>query len=143
VITWGYYGVLGRIVLPALARSIDRSARAAALAAIERRALPLLLLSGVLFTATGTYLLVVDPHYGGLGNFFLSSWTMLMLVKHILVIGFVALAVIVDRLVGLVDRAPTDLARRAALRRLELTVERLTGLGAVIALVTAAAQLAT
>ena len=99
VIAWGYYGILGRIMLPALERSLDRPAQAAALVAIERRALPLVVLSVVLFTATGAYLLVIDPHYAGLGDFFASTWTMLMLVKHVLVVGLVVLGVDVDRLI--------------------------------------------
>ena len=98
VIAWGYYGILGRIVLPGLERSIERPAQAAALLAIERRALPLVVLSLVLFTATGTYLLVNDPHYAGLGDFFASTWTTLMLLKHLLVVALVVLGVAVDRL---------------------------------------------
>jgi uncharacterized membrane protein len=61
VIAWGYYGILGRMVLPGLERSLERPAQAAALVAIERRALPLVVLSLVFFAVTGTYLLVVKP----------------------------------------------------------------------------------
>ena len=81
VIAWGYYGILGRIAIPALARSLDSTDQARALADIERRAVPLVLLSVVLFTITGRYLLVVDPAYAGLGNVFGSTWTVLMLAK--------------------------------------------------------------
>ena len=58
VIAWGYYGVLGRMVLPGLARTLDPRARTATLAEIERRALPLIGVSLVLFMLTGAYLLV-------------------------------------------------------------------------------------
>ena len=140
VIAWGYYGVLGRIVLPALERSLDGAALGTALVGVERRALPLVLVSLVLFTLTGTYLLVIDPDYAGLGDFFDSTWTTLMLVKHLLVVAFVGLGVVVDRLVRRVAAATTDDDRRAAIRRLARTAEGTMGLGAVIALLTAAAQ---
>ena len=50
----------------------------------------------MLLVLTGTYLLVVNQHYGGLGNFFATTWSTLMLVKHAVVIIFVALGVAVD-----------------------------------------------
>ena len=128
------------MVLPAFERSLDGSAQATALVAIERRALPLLVLSIALFTATGVYLLVIDPDYSGLGNVFASTWTTLMFVKHVLVVGLVVLAVAVDRLVRRVAAATSDGARGAALKRLELSAEAATGLGALIILLTAAAQ---
>ena len=140
VIALGYYGILGRVVLPAFKRSLDGSAQATALVAIERRALPLLVLSIALFTATGVYLLVIDPDYSGLGSVFASTWTTLMFVKHVLVVGLVVLAVAVDRLVRRVAAATSDGARVAALKRLELSAEAATGLGALIILLTAAAQ---
>jgi uncharacterized membrane protein len=143
VIAWGYYGILGRMVLPALERSLDGRAGTAALVAIEGRALPLIVLSLVLFTVTGSYLLVVDPKYTGLGDFFSSTWTVLMLVKHVLVVGMVALGVVVDRLIRRAAEAASDEARAAALRRVALSAEAATALGALIALSTAAAQVAT
>src|SRR5262245_32689576 len=97
VIAWGYYGILGRIVIPALGRSLDGATQTRTLAEIERQALPIVLLAMVLFTATGTYLLIANPRYEGLGTFFDSTWSTLMVVKHALVIGFVALAIAMDR----------------------------------------------
>ena len=140
VIAWGYYGVLARIVVPALERSLDLPARATLLVAIERRALPFIGLTLILFLVTGTYLLLVDPQYAGLGNVFASDWTRLMLVKHTLVVVMVALAALVDWLVrGLRDRDSTDL-RASDLRFVALAADGATGVGALIALVTVAAQ---
>jgi uncharacterized membrane protein len=142
VIAWGYYGILGRMVLPGLEHSLAGPAIGDALVAIERRALPLVGLSVVLFALTGTYLLLADPHYAGLGNVLASTWTKLMLVKHVLVIGLVVLGVAVDRLIRDVGDATTDGDRRSALRLLALGAEGATGLGALIALLTVAAQVA-
>ena len=142
VIAWGYYGILGRVVLPALERVFDRPAQAAALAAIERRALPLIAISLVALAATGSYLLLVDPRYVGLGNVFGSTWTTLMFVKHLLVVGLVVAGAAVDFLARQVTAASSELDREMARRRLVLSVEAATGLGAIIALMTAAAQAA-
>lgn len=141
VIAWGYYGILGRIVLPALRRSLDPPAATGTLVAIEARALPLVLFSVVLFIVTGTYLLFMSPGYAGLGDFFANSWSALMLAKHVVVVALVALGIVVDRLVRRAGAASDDAARSAALGRVELAAEATTGLGAVIVLLTAAAQL--
>ncbi len=140
VIAWGYYGILGRIALPALEHSLDRQSLATTLLGIERRAVPLVALSALLFTLTGSYLLVIDPHYAGLGNVFASSWTLLMLAKHGMVIAFIALAVAVDRLIRRVARTTDTGPRQRDLRWLGFTAEGATGLGALIVLLTAAAQ---
>ncbi len=140
VIAWGYYGILGRIVLPALERSLGRPAMPVALLAIERRAAPLVVVSAVLFTLTGTYLLVVDPQYAGLGNVTASSWTLLMLAKHVLVIGFISLAVAIDLLIRRVGRPGSTERCQRDLRWIRFGAEAATGLGAFIALLTAVAQ---
>ena len=142
VIAWGYYGILGRIALPALKRSLDHRALATTLLGMERRAVPLVALSALLFTLSGSYLLVIDPHYAGLGNVFASTWTLLMLVKHGMVIAFIALAVAVDLLVRRVARNTDSGQRQRDLRWLGFSAEGATGLGALIVLLTAAAQVA-
>jgi uncharacterized membrane protein len=140
VIAWGYYGVLARIVVPSLERSLDLAAQASTLVAIEHRAFPFIGLTLVLFLVTGTYLLLIDPQYAGLGNVFASTWTRLMLVKHTLVAVMVVLAVLVDWLVRqLRDREPDEL-RASDLRFVALAADGAAGMGALIALVTVAAQ---
>jgi uncharacterized membrane protein len=140
VIAWGYYGILGRIVLPALGRSLSGADLGSCVGAIERRALPLVGLSAVLFTITGTWLLVASPQYAGLGNLFASTWTTLVLVKHIVIVALVALAVAVDVLARQVAGATDEAERARSLRRLSLAAEATTGLGALVVLLTAAAQ---
>lgn len=142
VIVWGYYGVLARIVLPALERTVDGTTLGRALLTIERRAVPLLLVGVVLFLVTGTYLLVIDPAYEGLGAI-RGTWSTLMLVKHLVVAAFIALGVALHFLVQLADEAEDDVTRTVAVRRVRWAAEALTGLGAMIALLTAAAQIST
>jgi uncharacterized membrane protein len=140
VIAWGYYGVLGRMILPGLATALGRPAQVDALREIERRALPLVLLSIVLFTLTGTWMLLVDPSYAGLGNVGASTWTALMFAKHVVVAAMVVAGVAVHRLIDGLSEAPDDAARASLFGRLRLTTELATGLGAVIALLTVLAQ---
>ncbi|HEX8938555.1 MAG TPA: hypothetical protein VF763_00210 [Candidatus Limnocylindrales bacterium] len=140
VIAWGYYGILGRIVLPALERSLDGQALGHAVAEIERRALPLVGLSGVLFTISGSYLLAASPRYAGLGNLFASGWTTLLLAKHVVVVAFVVLAAAVDLQARRIGRGADDAAQRRELARLSLATEVTTGLGAIVVILTAVAQ---
>jgi uncharacterized membrane protein len=142
VVAWGYYGILGRIALPALEHSLERPALATTLLDMERRAAPLVALSALIFTVSGSYLLVVNPHYAGLGNVFASTWTLLMLVKHGLVVVFVALAIAVDLLVRRIARTADPAGQARNLRWLGFSAEGATGAGALIVLLTAAAQVA-
>jgi uncharacterized membrane protein len=139
VIVIGYYGILARVVLPALSRSLDGVALGRAIVAVERRSIPLVLLSIGAFTTTGIYLLVVDARYAGLGNVFASTWTTLMLIKHVVVFAMVILGVVLDHLASGIDGV-AEAERPAALHELTLAAEAMTGLGAVVLLLTAAAQ---
>lgn len=143
VIVMGYYGVLGRMVIPALRSSVDVPAQASTMISLERRALPFVLLATALFIATGTYLLFANDRYEGLGNLFASTWTTLILIKHLVVVAFVGLGVVVDVFIRDLGVMSTDADRSAGLRRVGLTAEAATGVGALIILLTAAAQLST
>jgi uncharacterized membrane protein len=142
VIALGYYGILGRIVLPTLERTLDGTGQARTLMALERRAVPLILLSAVLFVGTGTYLLFIDPRYGGLGSFTANTWSTLMLIKHLVVAALVVLAVVVDVLIRDLAWVTDETDRVSSLRRLRWALDGTTGLGALIVLLTAAAQVA-
>jgi uncharacterized membrane protein len=139
VIAWGYYGILGRMIIPGLERTLAPEARADALLAIERRALPLMLLSIALFTVTGSYLLVTDSKYEGLGNIG-NAWAAIMLGKHLLVVVLIGLGVVIDRLIRWAAEVADDRARAKYLGWLRWCAEGATGVGALIALLTVAAQ---
>jgi uncharacterized membrane protein len=141
VIMFGFYGVFGRIVLPALERSVSGPSLGAAVAGVARRALPFMILSIVAFTISGAYLLVIDEEFAGLGNFRGSTWNTLMLVKHGLVAVMVVGAGLVHVLAGrLADPEQTDSELREGLTWLRFAAEGTTALGALILLLTAAAQ---
>jgi uncharacterized membrane protein len=141
ILVVGYYGILGRVILPALRRSLDGPTMATALVAVARRALPLIGLAVALFVVTGAYLLLSDEQYAGLGRFAASTWTTLMLVKHLVVVVMIVVAIGVDRLIGWVADPVDEEARERALGLLGLGVDTVTGLGALVVLLTVAAQL--
>lgn len=140
ILVVGYYGLLGRVILPALRQSLVGPDLAATLQAVERRALPLLLVAVVLFIATGVVLLVSDEQSAGLGQFFATTWTTLMLAKHGLIAVMVVLGGVVDFLVSEVGAAGDDADRERQLHRLGLAAEATTGLGVLVIVLTAAAQ---
>jgi uncharacterized membrane protein len=142
ILVVGYYGILGRVILPALRGSLAGPVLATTLVSVERQARPLLLPSVGLFVATGAFLLLADDQSEGIGNFFASTWTTLMLAKHGLIVVMVVLAGIVDFLVSEVSYAETDLDRDRLMGRLGLATEATTGVGALVVLLTAVAQVA-
>jgi uncharacterized membrane protein len=139
VLVLGYYVVLGRIALPALSRSLGAADAARAVVAIERRALPLVLIGIVLFVASGIYLLTRDGRYGGVGSFE-STWSTLMLVKHLVVVVMVVLGIGIDRIAAALGDA-TDEGRTRTLGILSLATDGMTALGLIVLLLTAAAQI--
>jgi uncharacterized membrane protein len=139
LIALGYYGTLGRFVVPALRRSLDGASIVSGLVAIERRARPFLALAVILFIVTGILLMASDERYAGPGNVGASSWTTLMLVKHVVVAGIVVLGVLVDQRIWQADRAIGSAERDRAVGHAGLLSELATGLGALAILLTAMA----
>jgi uncharacterized membrane protein len=140
VVLIGYYTVLGFLVLPVLRRTVAVGDLCESIAAVERRALPVLVGSVIVFLATGVYLMGIDPKYGGVGNVTGSTWATLFLVKHLLVVGFVGLGLFVDAIIVRGGTATDPEGQAAVVRRVSLACQAMALLGAVILLVTAAAQ---
>jgi len=141
VILLGYYAVLALIVVPVLRRAVDGPTLGGAIAAIERRTLPLILVSIGVFLVTGTYLLLTDDRFLGLGHFFGGTWSTLIVVKHVLVVALVGIGVYIDLLVVPDVANPVDEASRSAgVRRLARSASAMAALGATVLLLTAAAQ---
>ena len=135
----GYYAILGLVVLPAIRGLVPAPALGDSIAAIERRATPVIIGSLAIFLATGVFLMTTDPRYGGVGNVG-STWATLFLVKHVVVLAMVGVGVYIDALVVrrfAAAEAPDD---PAAVRLLVLSSAVMTLLGAVVLFLTAAAQ---
>jgi len=136
----GYYAIVGLLVLPVLRRIIPSRELDETVATIERRALPVIIVSLIVFLATGVYLMGADVRYGGVGNVTGSTWATLFLVKHLVVLVMVGLGVYFDALVVRRVAAPEETAQTTDVRRLTVVAGLMTLLGAVVLLLTATAQ---
>ena len=147
VVVLGYYATLWLVVLPWLS-SGGAPEPGRVITLLERRALPWIIGSIVLFIVTGVVLMLTSPSYDGLGNLAASTWAILIVVKHVVVVAMVALGLVVDRV--LVPRVAGTWWTPAVVPSTDARdlrpIARASGvmgvLGAVVLLLTAAAQLA-
>jgi uncharacterized membrane protein len=87
IIFVGHYLLLVLLYLPVLA---IENGGGKILSAISKRSRVWMYASLIVFAVTGIYLTIVDPNYLGVGNFG-NLWGVLMLVKHILILGMIAI----------------------------------------------------
>ena len=85
IVLIGHFLLLGLIYLPVLGET-----NLSALSAISKRSRVWLYTSLLVFLITGTYLTLIDSNYLGLGKFG-NLWAILMLVKHILILGMLGM----------------------------------------------------
>ena len=85
VILIGHYLLLSVIYLPVLEKGGGTF-----LSQISKNSRPWMYASLVIFMVTGIYLMFVDPNYLGVGDFG-NFWSVMMLVKHLLIVGMIAL----------------------------------------------------
>jgi uncharacterized membrane protein len=136
-IIWiGYYVFTTLIYLPVLERQMQANALRDLLEQLSSRLRPFFGGSLLIFLVTGTHLMLINQNYLGLGNFFGNPWSVLIVVKHVLVLAFLALAVFSERafLVQISDQKPEALKQF----RWALNINAL--LGVVILLLTSIAQ---
>jgi uncharacterized membrane protein len=90
----------------------------------------------LIFLVTGTHLMLINENYLGLGNFFGNLWSILIVIKHGLVLVFLALAVFSERafLGQISDEKPE------ALKQFRGVLNINTILGLLILLLTSIAQ---
>ena len=138
VVFIGHYLLLSLLYLPVLSKM--EQGGAAALSEISKRSRVWLYIALGLFAATGIYLTLVDPHYLGLGKL-QNAWSVLMLVKHILILGMIGLGfwfnVIVR--VGSLLRSTSNSAVGVA--RLRLYSNLMSICGVLVLILTAIAQI--
>lgn len=136
IIMVGYFFFAGFIYLPALERHMKADDLREMLEQVSARLRPFFGGSLLVFLVTGTYLMLKNESYLGLGNFFSNPWSVLIVVKHVLLLPFLALAVYPERvfLGQISDQKPK------ALKQFNQTLRINTVLGLVIILLTSLAQ---
>lgn len=136
-IVWlGYYLFTSLIYLPVLERQMRADALRDLLEQVSARLRPFFGGALLIFLVTGTHLMLINQNYLGLGNFFGNLWSVLIVVKHVLVLAFLILAVFSERayLSQVSDQKPQ------ALKQFRWALNINAVLGLVILLLTSIAQ---
>src|SRR5512145_1291485 len=84
IVMVGYYIFSGLIYLPVLERQMRLNALCSLLEQVSARLRPYFGGSLLIFMVTGVHLMLVNEAYLGLGNFFGNSWSVLIVIKHVL-----------------------------------------------------------
>ena len=132
----GYFVFASLIYLPVFERQMQAKELCELLERVSDRLRPLFAGSLLTFLVTGTYLMMINDKYLGLGHFFGNLWSSLIVIKHVLVVPFLALAIFSERayLKQISDEKPDALKKF----RSALSINMILGL--LILLLTAIAQ---
>lgn len=134
VVLIGHYLLLSVIYLPVLVRD-----NPTILSEISKRSRPWMYTSLLIFMVTGIYLMLVDINYLGVGNFG-NGWGVLMLVKHILVVGMIALGFWFNAILRVGPMMGSNSNGELGTRRFRLYSNLMAISGILILLLTALAQ---
>lgn len=132
----GYYLFTGLIYLPVLERCMQANVLRDVLEQVSARLRPFFGGSLLIFLITGTYLMLINKSYLGLGNFLANPWSILIIIKHVLILAFLVVAVFSERayLIQISDQKPQ------ALKNFRLALNLNTVLGVIIVFLTSFAQ---
>ena len=89
----GFYSQLGIVYLPFLIKHFKGVELGTALDEISDRFLAWIIAALIVFAVTGTYMMVSEDSYTGLGHLFANTWTILIVSKHVLVLFMAVLGV--------------------------------------------------
>jgi uncharacterized membrane protein len=136
IVMIGYYLFTSLIFLPIFESQIRGTALRNMLERVSSRLRPFFGGSLLIFLVTGTYLMLINNNYLGLGNFFGNPWSILIVIKHGLMLAFLSLAIYSERvfLAQVCDEKP------GALRPFRLALNVNLFLGLLILLLTSIAQ---
>jgi uncharacterized membrane protein len=136
IVMIGYFVFTGLIYLPLLERQMQPDGTRDLLEQASARLRPFFGGSLLVFLVTGTHLMLINEGYLGLGNFFGNPWSVLIVLKHLLVLPFLALAVFSER----AFLAQVSNQNPEALKRFRWSLNFNTVLGVTILLLTSIAQ---
>jgi uncharacterized membrane protein len=138
VVLIGHYLLLALIYLPVLAHE---KGGGVVLSAISRRSRAWLYASLLVFAVTGVHLTVADANYLSLGNFG-NPWSILMLVKHVLILAMIALGFWYNAVLRVGPAMRSDVESAQAIARFSLYARLMAGVGLIVLLLTSIAQFA-
>ena len=136
IIFVGHYLLLVLIYLPVLAKE---NGGGMILSAISKRSRVWMYASLIVFAITGVYLTIVDPNYLGIGNFG-NLWGVLMLVKHILILGMIVMGFWFNAILRVGPMMSSNSGVDQAIARFGLYSKLMAGSGVLVLLLTAMAQ---
>jgi uncharacterized membrane protein len=139
VVFIGHYILLALIYLPALTTGEADATIGRILTGFSKRSRPWLYAALVVLVLTGTYMTFGDPNYRGIGNFG-DPWAILMLVKHIIIVGMIAAGFWFNGILKVGSMAGANPSSIPALKRLRSYVNGMAIAGALVLLLTAAGQ---
>jgi len=90
VIFIGHHLLFSLFYLPSFETKQENPVNGTILSEISKRSRLWMYASLAIFIITGIYLMFVDPGYLGIGNFN-NMWSIMMLVKHILILGMLGM----------------------------------------------------
>ena len=135
----GHYLLLSLVYLPAFqAQGFDEKS-GLILSGISRRSRGWLYGSLLVFVVTGTYLMLTDPGYLGFMNFG-NLWGILMLVKHLLVLGMIGMGFWFNAVLRVGPMLSSKTGASPAFDRFRLYANLMAILGVLVLLLTALAQ---
>ena len=134
VVFVGHYLLLSGIYLPVLEKYSGTI-----LSEVSKRSRSWLYASLAIFLITGTYLMLIDPGYLGFMNFG-NFWGIVMVIKHILVLGMVALGFWFNAILRVGPMMSSNNSDELGIRRFRLYSNLMAISGVLVLLLTALAQ---
>jgi len=93
----------------------------------------------LIFIVTGIHLMLVDPNYLGVGNFG-NLWSLLMLVKHVLILGMIAAGFWFNAILRVGPMLSSKTGSSQAFQRFRLYINGMAITGVLVLLLTALSQ---
>ena len=139
VILIGHYCLLSLIYLPVFEKYQADPVSRTMLSEISKRSRSWLYASLLVFAVTGIYLMLVDSYYLGIGKFG-NFWSVLMLVKHILIIAMLGMGFWYNGLMRVGPQISSNTGASQALVRFRQYSNLMTITGVLVLLLTAISQ---
>jgi len=134
VVFIGHFLMLSLVYLPAAGIGSGTT-----LSAISKRSRAWLYISMLVFALTGAYLTFADSNYAGIGNFS-NPWAILMLVKHILLVGMIGIGFWFNAILRVGPLMSSNNGGAQAIARFRQYANLMAICGALVLLLTAISQ---